>query len=173
MQLLLVRHAIAADRVEFAQGGQPDSQRPLVEKGVRRMTKGAAALYRMVPDLSLLASSPLVRAVATADLIAQAYGKRGVTPQRMEMDLLAPDVPVEELAAWVLARPDDSCSALVGHEPGLSILLSRLTCGGGLGWFRFKKGGAVLLERQESGAMQLVWALAPRQLRSLGVGGEV
>ncbi|MGB0712783.1 MAG: SixA phosphatase family protein [Gammaproteobacteria bacterium] len=173
MQLLLVRHAIASDRVEFAQTGQPDGQRPLIDKGIRRMSKGASALYRMVPDLSLIASSPLVRAVQTADIVADAYTRRGVFPQRLEMDLLAPDVSVEELASWVQARPDESRNALIGHEPGLSILLSRLTCGGGLGWFRFKKGAAVLLERQEGGGMQVVWALAPRQLRSLGVGGEV
>ena len=63
MQLLLIRHAIAEDRFEFARSGQSDYYRPLTDRGRARMAKGAAGLRTLVPDIDVLATSPLTRAV--------------------------------------------------------------------------------------------------------------
>ncbi|MDH3366486.1 MAG: histidine phosphatase family protein, partial [Gemmatimonadota bacterium] len=69
MQLLVVRHAIAEDRDIFAAAGREDDERPLTEEGTRRMAAGAVGLVRVVPRLDAVASSPLVRAVQTAEII--------------------------------------------------------------------------------------------------------
>ncbi|HEX7242015.1 MAG TPA: histidine phosphatase family protein, partial [Longimicrobiaceae bacterium] len=74
MQLLVVRHAIAEDREEFARTGADDSLRPLTPEGRRRMRRAARGLRRLVPRLGLLASSPLTRAAQTAQILAEAYG---------------------------------------------------------------------------------------------------
>jgi len=67
MQLLLIRHAIAEDRFEFARTGQSDYYRPLTERGRARMARGATGLRTLVPDIDVLATSPLTRAVQTAE----------------------------------------------------------------------------------------------------------
>ena len=46
MHLLLIRHAIAEDRLEFARTGQSDYYRPLNERGRSRMSRPADS----VPD---------------------------------------------------------------------------------------------------------------------------
>ena len=37
MELLIIRHAIAEDRDEFAESGKSDDERPLTDAGSRRM----------------------------------------------------------------------------------------------------------------------------------------
>src|SRR5918912_545668 len=44
MRLLVVRHAIAMDRAEFARSGKDDSERPLTKDGRNKMAKGARGL---------------------------------------------------------------------------------------------------------------------------------
>jgi len=68
MDLLVIRHAIAGDRAEWAKTGRPDQERPITNEGRERMAVNAQALRRLVPELDLLATSPFVRAVETADV---------------------------------------------------------------------------------------------------------
>jgi phosphohistidine phosphatase len=49
MKLLLIHHARAEDRETFSETGPPDSERPLTDKGIRRMKKAARGLRRLVP----------------------------------------------------------------------------------------------------------------------------
>ena len=59
MKLLLIRHAIAEDRFEFSRTGKSDYYRPLTERGRTRMARGAAGLRTLVPEIDVLATSPL------------------------------------------------------------------------------------------------------------------
>jgi phosphohistidine phosphatase len=62
-------------------------------------------------------SSPLVRAIQTAELVIAGIH------EEIPVDVapgLAPDGNVRELAAAVSSRPPDSVILLVGHEPSLS-----------------------------------------------------
>src|SRR5258706_16007485 len=93
MQLLVVRHARAEDREAFAATGQPDSERPLTAKGIRRMKKAARGLHTLVSSIDLLATSPLRRAVETARIMADLYG--GIPC--IERDELAPGASSEHL----------------------------------------------------------------------------
>jgi len=64
-------------------------------------------------------SSPLVRAVQTAELVAAGLG----TPTPVEVaPELAPDGGVAKLVAAVRALPATSSVVLVGHEPSLSAI---------------------------------------------------
>lgn len=62
LTLVLIRHAIAEARAEFARTGRGDHQRPPTGDGRRRMRLAAAGLRRVLPALGVLASSPPVRA---------------------------------------------------------------------------------------------------------------
>ena len=74
MQLLVIRHAIAMEREEWAKSGRPDSDRPLTDTGRRRMRKNARGLQRISPHPNLIASSPWLRAADTARVVAETLG---------------------------------------------------------------------------------------------------
>src|SRR6267143_1996147 len=81
MQLYLVRHGIAVD------GGEaiPDGSRGLTDKGRRRFHKTARAFGKLGHRLDLILTSPLVRAVQTAEILAGAT-KHGEVAVLEELD---------------------------------------------------------------------------------------
>ena len=62
MQLLIVRHSAAEDKEDFAKTGKSDDLRPLTAEGKETMAQAAKGLREVVPEISELATSPLVRA---------------------------------------------------------------------------------------------------------------
>ena len=125
MDLLVIRHGIAEDREAFAASGKDDAQRPLTDEGRRKMRQAARGLTAVVPALDVLASSPLVRARQTADLVAKAYSGLPVT----EITQLQPDQPPEAFAEWVRGQALHGAVAAVGHEPLLGQIVSFLLAG--------------------------------------------
>jgi len=167
MDLVLVRHAIAEERQAFAQSGQSDDLRPLTARGKRRMQRAAAGLRSLVPNVDLLASSPLVRAAQTAEIVSRAYGKLEV----VEAAELAPDAGSERFLDWLQHQDEAATLMAVGHEPSLSMHVAWLTARVEEPFVEFKKGGACLLSfcaEVSSGGATLRWLLTPAQLRALG-----
>lgn len=167
MDLLVVRHAIAEDREEFARTGKPDEERPLTREGRRRFEKGARGLRKLAPSLDLLATSGLVRAKETAELLAAAYDHL----RTVRVAELAPEAKPAALVPWLRAQHRRDTVAVVGHEPHLSALVELLLAGGPSGFVELKKGGACLVSLPKpaaAGGGELRWLLTPAQLRSLG-----
>lgn len=167
MKLLIVRHAIAEDREIFAQGGQPDSERPLTERGRKRMRLATKGLHRVLEHIDLLATSPYTRAVQTAGLIEEGYDHLPV----VVLEELVPDRPFSVLLDWLHQQDIGATIGLVGHEPHLSSLVAWLLTGSPESIVELKKGGACLLECTEQvapGSATMVWLLTPRLLRALG-----
>ncbi|WP_242345391.1 phosphohistidine phosphatase SixA [Anaeromyxobacter terrae] len=165
MELLLVRHAIAART--SSRGESADARRPLTAEGRRRMVRGARGLAALVAELDGVFPSPLVRAVETARIVADAYG---LTPEE-GLPALAPDRPPQEVIAWLCARRRDGTVALVGHEPHLSRLAALLVAGDPEPLFTFRKGGACLLTLDGTprpGGARLRWLATAKVLRLLG-----
>lgn len=172
MNLLVIRHAIAEDKQKFAATGRKDDLRPLTDEGRSKMRKVALGLRTVVGKIERLASSPLVRARETADIVAPELGVA-----RVEIvDALRPDRPYEELLEWLrgVALPnddDDRVVGIVGHEPRLSGFVTWLMTGGDESRIELKKGAACLLRFDrppEEGQAILRWSLTPSQLRELG-----
>jgi phosphohistidine phosphatase len=67
IELYFVRHGIAVERIP----GVPDSFRELTGKGRRRFRKTARAFAQLGRSLDLILTSPLVRAVQTAEILAE------------------------------------------------------------------------------------------------------
>lgn len=122
--LMLLRHAKSDWDAAYAR----DYDRPLNERGVR--SAGAIgefiAAYDLVPDLVL--SSGAVRAANTARLAAAAGGWQ--TEIREVADLYG--AGPEEVLAAVRAQTEAGRLLVVGHNPAMSLTVSRLT-GGALG----------------------------------------
>ena len=163
MKLLVIRHAIA---VPSGTPGVPDDERPLTPKGKRRFRRAARGLARIAPRPDVLLSSPLPRALETAGIAAQAWGR--VRP-RSEPALAGASVP--RILEVLAAEPADATVVVVGHEPTLSALLARLLGTPHDERLTFRKGGAALVDLDASpgdAGGRLVWYLRPRILRILG-----
>ncbi len=166
MQLLVIRHAIAMDREEYAASGNPDDLRPVTDKGARRMKRIANALTAEIDTLDRIATSPLTRAVETAEIVARAYG---LDDTEITYSLV-PDAPFEDFEAWCDKDASPGVVAIVGHEPHLGALVTWLLTGFTESRIRLKKGGACLLEFDSAprrGAGSLHWLLAPRHLTQM------
>lgn len=109
MKLLVIRHAIAMDRDAFHKINADDGQRPLTSDGIRKMKKNALGLQRLCPHIDVLATSPLVRAVQTAEIVSSVYGhlafrkRHEIKPEKHPMHLLE----------WLRNLPTDDVG--VGH----------------------------------------------------------
>jgi len=169
MQLLVIRHAIAEDKETFARTGRTDDLRPLTEEGRDKMRRVASGLRTIAPGVAVLATSPLVRARETAEIVAPALGVKRIET----VDALRPERRYEELLDWLLARAPKAGSdavAIVGHEPHLSGAVSWLMTGESDSRLELKKGGVCLVEFSgppSTGEGTLLWLLTPSQLRRL------
>jgi phosphohistidine phosphatase len=162
MELLIVRHGIA---VEPGTAGFTESERPLTKEGEERFREAARGLADALPRPDAILTSPLVRARQTAEIAAQAWGKRKpIADER----LAAGATPQQMLSC--LADHHGALVAVFGHEPDCSRLVAHLVGSPHDDRFAFKKGGAALVELGESptGSGQLVWFLPPRILRLAG-----
>ena len=128
------------------------------------MKRGAAVLRRVVRSINVLGSSPLIRAMQTAEIIAKVYGEMDV----VRVPALAPGKNPEEFRAWLRAQRPDASIAVVGHEPDLGELATWLLCGQRESRISIGKGGVCALELPggaDLGAAELHWLLTPELLR--------
>ncbi len=165
MRLLLIRHAIAEEREDFSRTGKDDRLRPLTDEGRKKMKQAARGLCGLVPQIDLLATSPLTRAAQTGAILDSVYGGLDV----VEIEELTPETTPGAFLLWLRQRQEESIAA-VGHEPSLGQILSWLLTGTERRLLAFRKGGACLLEipgEVAAGTATLLWALTPAQLRQL------
>jgi len=151
--LYLLRHGKA---------GQPrahdDDARDLTERGVASL-RAAASLWRRLdvrPDV--VVSSPLPRALHTAELFVEGLG---LPDQPVTDDRLRPGAGWSDLAEVVAEHPRAERIMLVGHDPDLSSAVEELT---GASAVRLRKGGLAAVEFEAEprpGAGQLAWLLDP------------
>jgi phosphohistidine phosphatase len=158
LKLYLVRHGHAGDPDAWK---GPDDSRPLTAQGRGDLRRSARALARK-ETIDLLCTSPLVRAVQTAEILAEALDLDDVTV----LEELRPDVPVQALLERA-AREEAKRIALVGHDPQITGALAALTKVQPER-IDFPKGGIVrldvhnLIERQAEPR----WWLPPREKAS-------
>jgi len=119
MKIYIMRHGSAED---FAASGH-DADRALTASGRERVRSVAKVLGAHDEAPKLIVSSPLVRALQTAEIVAAELGIGYVDTNRS----LAPGGPSAAFVATLL-REAKKRVMLVGHEPDLSELVSEL-CG--------------------------------------------
>jgi phosphohistidine phosphatase len=166
MRLLIIRHGIAEDKEVWAATGHSDDERPLTDEGRRKMTLNAKGIRGAIDSIDLLATSPLVRARQTAQIVADAFKFSRIETTKS----LVPDAPMREFIEWLQGHADANVVAAVGHEPHLGILATWLMTDIEESRLDLKKGAACLLEfdgKPKSGAGRLCWSIAPSQLRAI------
>jgi phosphohistidine phosphatase len=157
MHLLIVRHAEAVERSETV----PDEWRCLTVKGRKDAAQVAKAIAEAGHKPRLIITSPLTRAVQTAEIAARfARRKHSVEVH----PALAPNGQVAEVAAYVRGLSDAGRIMIVGHEPQLGELTAHLL--GRDTPVELKKGGCVALKLAgETEPAVFLWYLAPDKKR--------
>lgn len=133
-----------------------DDERELTDAG-RAALLAAAPLWRRLnlrPDVII--SSPLSRALQTAQLFCEAVGGSPTVDDR-----LRPGASWGDMARTMAAHPDARRVMFVGHEPDLSSAVVDLT---GAASVRMRKGGLACVEFYgipEPGGGEIAWLLDP------------
>src|SRR5579872_1861021 len=165
-ELYIMRHGIAVMRGPATV--MDDAKRPLTPEGKEKMKEIASGLARAEMELDWIVSSPLVRAVETAEIVRDGLNSQ---PPLDFCEALRPGGAPEELIAFLAKRPNRRRVLTVGHEPDLGQLAARLIGAGRNANMPFKKGGCCLIAFSEFPPKtpgRLVWWLPPRVMRKLG-----
>lgn len=153
--IFLVRHAIAVD----GGGGLGDEHRYLTGKGRKIFSKIAETLGDQDIRFDLIVTSPLVRAVQTAEILAQGTRYKGDV---VAAPAFGPGGRAMEYLLRTAASHQGDKIAFVGHEPRMGQLAGQLL---GRTALPFKKGQVMRIdfdERIEPGMTgRFRWALLP------------
>lgn len=165
MDCILVRHGIAVEPAEWT-GVEAD--RPLTEKGIRRVREAAAGLAALGIAPTHLWSSPYARARETAAIIRRSLCRSLSLEIREE---LAVGSAAHGILALLRRLPQEAVVLCVGHEPLLGETAALLLSGRPSSNYPMKKAGAAWLhlegEAAPGRALLHGW-LQPAQLRALG-----
>ncbi len=162
MDLFIIRHAWAAERDDSA--FPDDSLRPLTEKGSNRFARMIEALVPRGLTPQLIVTSPMLRCLQTAEILAKALGEKAKVVKREE---LLPGGDPKHLLAWT----EEHASGLdqvgwVGHAPDVGYLAAALI-GLDKGWLDLKKGAIAALGFPGSpdfGRGELLWLVTAKIL---------
>lgn len=167
-EIYLMRHGIAADRDPG--GSSDDGKRPLTLEGKLKLRGMAKGLDRLGVEWDWVITSPLLRAIETADVVTE---EMGLDPPREICSALTPDDgSPQKLFSCFAQHPERTRVLLVGHSPSLGELASELLGGGHEANLVFKKGGCCLITYDgfpsAKAPGRLEWWLTPRLMRKLG-----
>jgi len=131
MNLYLIRHGDA----EPISPAKSDNKRELTSKGKESIRKAAEGWKKIIKSIDVIASSPLLRAVQTAEIVAAVlnYKEKIITDKRINSGC-----KLEDLIDFVRSFDEDDI-AIIGHEPDMSRHLSALVSSSGM-YAEFKKG---------------------------------
>ena len=159
-QLYLLRHGLAVPH------GTPDIEdddRPLTAEGERRVRQVGRALKRLKVKVVKTATSPLPRALKTAEIVADAMGDADAVEA---FDELRAGRDADSIRAWLATR-SESRLMVVGHNPSLSDLLALLTTGdSNHAYCELRKGGIAALSGDPRGLYQVDWIARPKLFRA-------
>lgn len=159
MNLYIIRHAIAVD--EGTSDYESDSERPLTDKGRKKMRQIAKSLRNLGVEFDLILSSPYIRAQETAEILADVFKMK---KKIVFSDNLIPMGNPELLITEVNEKYSVDSMAVVGHEPHLSGLVGLLVAENAKIDVTLKKGGVCYLSADDlhhEHRATLEWLLTP------------
>jgi len=166
VKLILFRHGLAVDRDAALADKMEDFRRPLIAKGRERTEKMAKLLKGFELEIDLLVTSPLVRAMQTAEIVFPVTKSKDIH----ECAELVPSAPPQAFAQWLRTHSKNrTCVMAVGHEPQLSVFASWALSGLTTSFIELKKSGTICLEFESledvtARSAELLWVLSPKLL---------
>ena len=160
MDLFILRHGKAGK----SSVGQNDAERALTREGKDEITRVAQWMKAKNFRLSVIATSPLQRALKTATIVASVLGQKD---KLVVWNELAPGGDPDTVCYSASLQGNDAAVLIVGHEPALSALISKIISGDVNASIVISKGGLAKIrnysfETHPSG--ELHWLLTPKQI---------
>ncbi len=119
MKVHFIRHAQAIERSTDL----PDEHRNLTCRGRKRFRQVAACLKKVGIDPDVIMTSPKIRAVQTAEILAETLhfnGEVQISPD------LADGPDLAALDHLLRAKPEARELVIIGHEPALGVIIGKL-----------------------------------------------
>lgn len=160
MILYLMRHA---DAGTFRGNPLLDSKRGLVKEGKEQCMLMARALIGLKAQIDIIVSSPLKRALQTAQFVGTELGydaKVEISPA------LEPDGTFADLQDMLAEYAGHEGLLAVGHNPNMFQFLGRLITGNGGAAIRMRKASIVRVDLDHH-PPRLQWLIDPRTVRGL------
>jgi|SRR6516225_491980 phosphohistidine phosphatase len=165
MYIYFLRHANAG--VPKANAAK-DEKRPLDERGIKQGHDVGRALAAMNVTLDVIVSSPLLRALQTAEIVAREMRHRS----KVVTDAaLRPGASYEEFQQLLDRHSRTEAIMVVGHNPNLSQFLNKLLPGGnGATPIELKKGSIAKVEKEGRNPAILKWYMTPKVVSAIQHG---
>jgi phosphohistidine phosphatase len=160
MILYLMRHANAG---VFRENHLLDAKRGLIKEGKEQCMLMARVLSALKVQVDVVVSSPLKRALQTAQFVGTELGydaKVEISPA------LAPDASYNDFQAFLAKYIGREGVLAVGHNPNLFQFLGRMITGNGGASIRMRKGSIARVDMDQH-PPRLQWLIDPRSARSI------
>lgn len=156
MKLYFLRHAEAED-------GPVDEKRKLTQKGRRDSRKLGRYLRDLDVQFDRSFTSPLVRAVETAECVLKACGsrRRGALKEVRELTNATSEAA---FLRWLKKLPNCESVLLVGHEPSISGHVRALLGLESMDALPLAKGAIARVDTEDRRHGSLRMLLGPKQL---------
>ncbi|MGA2886656.1 MAG: phosphohistidine phosphatase SixA [Terracidiphilus sp.] len=160
MNLYLMRHANAG-----LSRGNPllDDKRALIKEGKEQCMLMARVLAALKVQVDVVVSSPLKRALQTAQFVGTELGYEA----RVEVSpALAPGADYTEFQDMLAKYAGCEGVLAVGHNPNVFQFLGRLITGNGAAAVRMRKGSVARIDLDRHPPL-LRWLVDPRSARAI------
>jgi phosphohistidine phosphatase len=160
MNLYVMRHANAGlGRVNPLL----DNKRALIKEGKEQCVLMARLLSALNVQIDVIVSSPLKRALQTAQFVGTELGFDGKVEISQALSLNADYPAFQDL---LVKYADREGVLAVGHNPNLFQFLGRLVTGNGGANLRMRKGSVARVDLDRH-PPQLQWLIDPRTARTI------
>ena len=151
-----LRHGLAGQRSKWRGN---DADRPLSERGRTQVRSVSRVLRDAGIQTNLIVTSPFTRAIETAEIVSEAYG----LPESPTVERgLQPGSTLDQLVAVPRTYCEIEAVLIVGHEPGLSYLISAL-CGRRQPLLQKAGPAEISFDRAEPRRWRVRWQAGPRE----------
>jgi phosphohistidine phosphatase len=156
--------------LRHASAGQPkitpkqDEHRPIDKVGQQQCQDVGRALAALGVKVDTLISSPLTRAVQTAELAAKQFGHKD---RLVSSEAMRPEASFDQFHDLLTHYAQSKAIMVVGHNPSITEFLIHLLTGSETSdCIYLKKGAVAKIEVEESRAV-LQWMLTPKMASRL------
>jgi phosphohistidine phosphatase len=165
MRLIFLRHGLAEGH--FSNEQDKDFERELTLEGIKRLHKTFRLFKKIQPSVDVIFSSPLARAIQTAELF-WAYYQDSDLEMMADLDIL--DDP-RHLVEYISFLPTDGQYVFVGHDPHLTkVIAALLALHPEHDFMTLKKGGICVLEGGMWKGFKMESLIQPKLLKTIAEG---
>ena len=161
MDLFILRHG----KAEMSSDGTADAARALTRKGKEGVKKVAQWMKGNKIRFDAIATSPLKRAQGTAKIVVAVLDQKD---RLVVWDELAPGGDLDTVCYHASGYGEHATVLVIGHEPGLSMLVSKIIGDTSNGSIGFAKAGLAKIQnysytKHPSGDLQ--WLRTPKHMK--------